>query len=61
MLTMMLLWSSRELRARQKMLAGQALEMSGMLILAMPGIVLATGFFTAQQHYRPAAILLTAL
>ncbi|MCK4221182.1 hypothetical protein J4536_23560 [Escherichia coli] len=25
---MMLLWSSRELRARQKMLAGQALEMS---------------------------------
>ncbi|HCT7185302.1 TPA: thiamine/thiamine pyrophosphate ABC transporter permease ThiP [Escherichia coli] len=44
-LTMMLLWSSRELRARQKMLAGQALEMSGMLILAMPGIVLATGFF----------------
>ena len=44
-LTMMLLWSSRELRARQKMLAGQTLEMSGMLILAMPGIVLATGFF----------------
>ncbi len=44
-LTIMLLWSSRELRARQKMLAGQALEMSGMLILAMPGIVLATGFF----------------
>lgn len=44
-LTMMLLWSSRELRARQYQLAGQALEMSGMLILAMPGIVLATGFF----------------
>lgn len=44
-LTMMLLWSSRELRARQQMLAGQALELSGMLILAMPGIVLATGFF----------------
>lgn len=43
--TMMLLWSSRELRARQHTLAGQALEMSGMLILAMPGIVLATGFF----------------
>lgn len=62
MLTMMLLWSSRELRARQKMLAGQALEMSGMLILAMPGIVLATGFFfTAQQHYRPGRNLLTAL
>ncbi|WP_318390540.1 thiamine/thiamine pyrophosphate ABC transporter permease ThiP [Enterobacter sp.] len=44
-LTMMLLWSSRELRARQKPLAGQTLELSGMLILAMPGIVLATGFF----------------
>ncbi|MEN0613230.1 thiamine/thiamine pyrophosphate ABC transporter permease ThiP [Klebsiella indica] len=45
MLTMMLLWSSRELRARNRPLAGQALELSGMLILAMPGIVLATGFF----------------
>ncbi len=44
-LTMMLLWSSRELRLRQRTLAGQALEMSGMIILAMPGIVLATGFF----------------
>ncbi|SRN39391.1 thiamine transporter membrane protein [Shigella flexneri] len=65
---MMLLWSSRELRARQKMLAGQALEMSGMLILAMPGIVLATGFFLLLnntiglpqhrlcQHFRQLAI-----
>ncbi|MDQ4429310.1 thiamine/thiamine pyrophosphate ABC transporter permease ThiP [Yokenella regensburgei] len=44
-LTMMLLWSSRELRARRRPLAGQAMELSGMLILAMPGIVLATGFF----------------
>ena len=44
-LTMMLLWSSRELRASRHPLAGQALELSGMLILAMPGIVLATGFF----------------
>lgn len=44
-LTMMLLWSSRELRLRQHVLWGQTLEMSGMLILAMPGIVLATGFF----------------
>ena len=44
-LTIMLLWSSRELRARQRPLAGQAMELSGMLILAMPGIVLATGFF----------------
>ncbi|WP_164305677.1 hypothetical protein, partial [Streptococcus pneumoniae] len=34
-----------ELRARQQVLARQALELSGMLILAMPGIVLATGFF----------------
>ena len=45
LLTMLLLWSSRELRQRQRLLAGEALEMSGMLILAMPGIVLATGFF----------------
>ena len=45
LLTMMLLWSSRELRARQRVTASQALELSGMLILAMPGIVLATGFF----------------
>lgn len=44
-LTMMLLWSSRELRARNQPLAGQSLELSGLLILAMPGIVLATGFF----------------
>lgn len=44
-LTTMLLWTSRELRLRQHPLAGQALELSGMLILAMPGIVLATGFF----------------
>ncbi|MBP2169753.1 thiamine transport system permease protein [Erwinia toletana] len=44
-LTTMLLWTSRELRLRQRPLAGQTLELSGMLILAMPGIVLATGFF----------------
>ena len=44
-LTMMLLWSSRELRLRQRLLPAQVMETSGMLILAMPGIVLATGFF----------------
>ncbi|PIJ49733.1 thiamine/thiamine pyrophosphate ABC transporter permease ThiP [Erwinia sp. OLTSP20] len=44
-LTMMLLWSSRGLRLRHYLLAGQLLETSGMLILAMPGIVLATGAF----------------
>lgn len=44
-LTMMLLWSSRELFLRYQSRAGRLLEMSGMLILAMPGIVLATGFF----------------
>ncbi|MCP2001661.1 membrane component of an ABC superfamily thiamine transporter [Buttiauxella ferragutiae ATCC 51602] len=44
-ITVMLLWSSRELRLRNRAFAGQALELSGMLILAMPGIVLATGFF----------------
>ena len=42
---MMLLWSSRELRLRQRLVPAHALELSGMLILAMPGIVLATGFF----------------
>ena len=42
---MMLLWSSRELYARHARKAGHALELTGMLILAMPGIVLATGFF----------------
>lgn len=44
-LTVMLLWSSRELYLRKQPLAGQGLELCGMLILAMPGIVLATGFF----------------
>ncbi|WP_409308216.1 thiamine/thiamine pyrophosphate ABC transporter permease ThiP [Pectobacterium sp. B1J-3] len=44
-LTMMLLWSSRELKLRQQTLYGQLMNLSGMLILAMPGIVLATGFF----------------
>ncbi|NDL61309.1 thiamine/thiamine pyrophosphate ABC transporter permease ThiP [Acerihabitans arboris] len=44
-LTLMLLWSSRELRLRQRPWAAQLLDLSGMLILAMPGIVLATGFF----------------
>jgi len=44
-LTLMLLWSSRELRLRQRVLPAQVMETSGMLILAMPGIVLATGFF----------------
>ncbi|MGS9102756.1 thiamine/thiamine pyrophosphate ABC transporter permease ThiP, partial [Salmonella enterica subsp. enterica serovar Infantis] len=42
---MMLLWSSRELRQPQHLFAGQTLELSVMLILALPGIVLATGFF----------------
>lgn len=41
----MLLWSSRELKLRQQRLAGQLMDISGLLILAMPGIVLATGFF----------------
>ncbi|SMB56501.1 fused thiamin transporter subunits of ABC superfamily: membrane components [Serratia proteamaculans] len=44
-LTMMLLWSSRELKLQQRLRWGHALELSGMVILAMPGIVLATGFF----------------
>lgn len=44
-LTLMLLWSSRELKLRQQRLYGQLMDLSGMVILAMPGIVLATGFF----------------
>ncbi len=44
-LTMMLLWSSREFRLRGKVLPAQLLDTSGMLILAMPGIVLASGIF----------------
>ncbi len=45
LLTMMLLWSSRELKLRHRHGLGQLLEMSGMLPLAMPGIVLATALF----------------
>ena len=44
-LTVMLLWSSRELRLREQLFPARVLETSGMLILAMPGIVLASGFF----------------
>ncbi|TCL06493.1 thiamine/thiamine pyrophosphate ABC transporter permease ThiP [Sodalis ligni] len=44
-LTLMLLWSSRELRLRRSLWGAQMLDLSGMLILAMPGIVLAAGFF----------------
>ncbi|MGK2946709.1 MAG: thiamine/thiamine pyrophosphate ABC transporter permease, partial [Candidatus Malihini olakiniferum] len=44
-LTLMLLWSSRELKLRQQRLAGQLMDIGGLLILAMPSIVLATGFF----------------
>ncbi|WP_413731281.1 thiamine/thiamine pyrophosphate ABC transporter permease ThiP [Sodalis sp. RH20] len=49
-LTLMLLWSSRELRLRQRPWSAQLLDLSGMLILAMPGIVLATGFFLIATH-----------
>lgn len=45
LLSMMLLWSSRELRLRRQIRYGEWLELSGMTILAMPAIVLATGFF----------------
>lgn len=44
-LTMMLLWTSRELDAIGKVHWAKRLELSGMTILAMPAIVLATGFF----------------
>lgn len=45
LLTVMLLWSSRELRLRQHCLVAQLLNLSGMVTLTMPSIVMATGFF----------------
>ena len=62
-LTMMLLWSSRELRLREQLFPAKVLETSGMLILAMPGIVLASGFFmffnaTTGIPDSPAAIII---
>lgn len=44
-LTMMLLWTSREISSTPYYRWAKRLELSGMLILAMPAIVLATGFF----------------
>lgn len=44
-LTLMLLWSSRQLRINHALRLARTIELSGLLILAMPGIVLATGFF----------------
>ncbi|TKI08736.1 thiamine/thiamine pyrophosphate ABC transporter permease ThiP [Martelella alba] len=45
LLTTMLLWSGREFRLRRRYWPAQLLDLSGMVILAMPGIVIATGFF----------------
>ncbi len=44
-LSMMLIWSGRELQFRQSILLHRTLELSTLLILSMPGIVLATGLF----------------
>ena len=44
-LTMLLLWTSREISTTRYYRWAKRLELSGMLILAMPAIVLATGFF----------------
>ncbi len=44
-LTMMLLWSIRELKIRRQCFWSQILELSGVITLAIPNIVLATGFF----------------
>ncbi|CAD6511728.1 thiamine/thiamine pyrophosphate ABC transporter permease ThiP [Candidatus Profftia tarda] len=44
-LTMMLLWTSRELYLRQLGWVGQKIEITGMMILGIPSIILATGFF----------------
>lgn len=64
-LTMMLLWSSRELKLRRHRLYGNLLDLSGMAILAMPGIVLATGFFLLLNNTfglpeSPYALVVTA-
>lgn len=45
LLTSMLLWSSRELILRQYRFSAQLLNLSGMVIMTMPSIVLTTGFF----------------
>lgn len=44
-LSVMLLWSSRELHLQYRLMAGHVLVSSSMLVLAMPSIVLASGFF----------------
>ncbi|MFP3014419.1 MAG: thiamine/thiamine pyrophosphate ABC transporter permease ThiP [Arsenophonus sp.] len=44
-LTIMILWSSRELQLRRSIILHRALELSGLLIFSIPSIVLATGFF----------------
>lgn len=50
-LTMMLLWSSRILYFYGEKQKARWLELSGMTVLAMPTIVLATGFFLLFIHY----------
>lgn len=50
-LGMMILWSSRQLRMQGCRRWAARLELSGMLILAMPGLVLATGLFLLLQPY----------
>ncbi|MGP1930215.1 MAG: thiamine/thiamine pyrophosphate ABC transporter permease ThiP [Arsenophonus sp. ET-YP4-MAG3] len=44
-ITMMLLWSSRELRIHGLIMLHRTIELSGLLIFSIPGIVLVTGFF----------------
>ena len=59
-LTMMLLEQSRTSGAAENA-GGSGAEMSGMLILAMLGIVLATGFFLLLNTLSACHNLLTAL
>lgn len=56
-LTIMLLWSSRELKLRHSPWGGR-LEACGTVILAMPAIVLATGFFLLLNHAVGAGVTL---
>ncbi|MFP3029323.1 MAG: thiamine/thiamine pyrophosphate ABC transporter permease ThiP [Arsenophonus sp.] len=61
--TMMLLWSSRELRLRGSILLYRTFELSGVLILAIPSMVLATSFFlllnnTVSLTYSPYSLII---
>ncbi|WP_348666567.1 thiamine/thiamine pyrophosphate ABC transporter permease ThiP [Arsenophonus symbiont of Ornithomya chloropus] len=62
-LTMMILWSTRELRLRNFIKLYKIMTMSGLLILAIPSIVLTTSFFllfhnTFEFNYSPYGLII---